>query len=292
MTKGILYATALDERGSLVHVGNAVKGMTYSCPVCKEPLVLRSSGKTGKGSRRPHFSHTELSPNCTPEGVLHYSFKKMLVDRLQTFRSAQAPFPISWCCTTCKHSYVENLLGRTESIREEFPLGLCRPDIALLDDHERVLVAIEIVVTHAPEDTTLGYYRENGIALVQINLESEKDLTKVDEIAQNPSFVGVCTNHCCINCDKQSSSTRAVVFQAVPCPRCGSPIEKYFIKFDSVFGRSVVSDFSDEEIELVKSTRTSIEVRVGEDQNRKFPVSVCQNCKRISSMFRSPRRRL
>ncbi len=289
MAKEILYATALDDSGSLVHVGNAVKGTRYFCLMCKEQLILRKSGKTGRGSRRPHFSHNELTPNCTPEGVLHLSFKKMLIEQLDRCRLEQVPFTVSWNCPTCNSSYSENLLERVTNIREEFSLELCRPDIALLDGHERVLIAIEVVVTHKPEDTTLRYYRENGIALVQINLESEDDLTRVSEIARNPSIVGFCTNHACSDRDRNSSKRRVIV-QGSRCGRCTSPTEKYSVEINSVFGTRIVSDFSDEEIELVKSKRTRIEVRTGENQKGRFPILVCENCIRLRSSYR--RRRL
>lgn len=287
MVKEILYATALDGSGSLVHAGNAVKGTRYFCPMCKEQFILRKSGKTGSGSRRPHFSHNELTPNCTPEGVLHLSFKKMLIEQLDRCRLEQAPFTISWNCPTCNDGYSRNLLERVMYIREEFSLGLCRPDIALLDGHERVLIAIEVVVTHKPEDTTLLHYRENGIVLVQINLESEGDLTRVGEIARNPSIVGFCANHACS--DRDRHTTRRVMAEGRPCGRCMSPTEKYSVEVDSVFGTHLVSDFTDEEIELVKSRRRNIEVKAGENQKGRFSVFVCENCKRIRSRYASPR---
>jgi hypothetical protein len=284
MVKKIQYATALDGSGSLVHVENAVKGARYLCPMCNEQFILRKSGKTGSGSRRSHFSHNKLTPNCTPEGVLHLSFKKMLIEQLDRSRLEKVPFAISWNCPTCNGGNSGNLLERVTYIREEFSLGLCRPDIALLDGHERVIIAIEIVVTHKPEETTQLYYRENGIVLVQINLESEDDLTRVGEIARNPSIVVFCTNHACSDRDRHRW-TRRVVAQNSHCGRCGSLTENYSVEIDSVFGKHLVSDFSDEEIDRVKSARTDIEVRAGENQRGRFPVYVCVNCKRLRSRY-------
>lgn len=57
---------------------------------------------------------------------------------------------------------------------------MCRPDIALLDVEGSVIAAIEIVVTHEPEEDVLRYYERNGITLKQINLFSEEDLKKLD----------------------------------------------------------------------------------------------------------------
>ena len=74
MVKEILYTTALDENGNLIRINDAEKGGTYYCPNCKSEFILRKSGKTGKGSRRPHFAHNNLTTNCTGESNLHFSF--------------------------------------------------------------------------------------------------------------------------------------------------------------------------------------------------------------------------
>ena len=70
MVNEILYATAIDKDGNLIHIDDAVKGIDYYCPECKKEFILHKSGKTGQGSKRPHFKHNELSPNCKPETVL------------------------------------------------------------------------------------------------------------------------------------------------------------------------------------------------------------------------------
>lgn len=71
----ILYTVAIDNDGNLIKANDAEKGNVFFCPVCKTDLILRKSGKTGKGTKRPHFSHRKLIPNCTPETALHYSYK-------------------------------------------------------------------------------------------------------------------------------------------------------------------------------------------------------------------------
>jgi hypothetical protein len=34
-------------------------------------MILRKSGKTGQGSRRPHFAHKSVNPDCNPETAIH-----------------------------------------------------------------------------------------------------------------------------------------------------------------------------------------------------------------------------
>lgn len=72
----------LNEKDNLIHINDAEKGKNYYCLICNNNYILRKSGKTGKGSKRPHFAHNRLTANCTPESVLHYSFKKLLIDLL------------------------------------------------------------------------------------------------------------------------------------------------------------------------------------------------------------------
>ncbi len=73
MAKEILYTTAIDVYGKLIHIKDATKGRTYYCPECKNKFVLRKSKNTGKGSKRPHFAHN-VTTGCTPKSVLHNSF--------------------------------------------------------------------------------------------------------------------------------------------------------------------------------------------------------------------------
>ena len=90
MASQILYTTAVDTHGNLIHVNDAEKGLDYYCPVCQRRFILRKSGKSGPGSRRPHFAHNDSTPNCTPEGVLHHSFKKHLVELIEPRRGSDS----------------------------------------------------------------------------------------------------------------------------------------------------------------------------------------------------------
>ncbi len=289
MVNEILYSTAVDKNGNLIHIDNAEKGINYYCPMCKKGFILRKSGKTGKGSKRPHFAHNELTPNCTPEGVLHYSFKKMLVDLLQKYKAENKPFLLNWNCDSCDYNNSGNLLEKVAFIKEEYTLEACRPDIALLDKEENFFAVIEIVVTHKPEESVLQYYKENKIVLIQINLSSEEDFNKGEEKITNPDIVDFCLSPKCQNFDKYIINRKILVYR-VRCGRCLNPIENYYIEIDSVFGKQVSSDFTENEINLVKSKRKNIETKINKTTKEIYPAFICLNCKRIRSKYR--RRRL
>ena len=109
MVKEILYTTAIDKNGNQIHVRDAKKEEIYYCPICKNEFILRKSGKTGKGSKRPHFAHHEISTNCTPEGVLHYLSKINVIKILEDYKSENKPFIINWKCIYCEKKNTGNI---------------------------------------------------------------------------------------------------------------------------------------------------------------------------------------
>ncbi|GAB6390910.1 MAG: competence protein CoiA family protein [Treponematales bacterium] len=190
MLKELLHPIAVDKNGNLIHIRNAEKGGDYYCPHCKSKFVFNRSIKTGKGSRRPHFSHDKLSPNCTPEGYLHSTFKIQLLEKLNQCISSHLPLEVKYKCDICQMEHTAaNLLKVVSAVKAEHDMKVCRPDIALFDGNGRVITVIEIVVTHEPEEAAITYYKENGIVLIQINLDSEDDLERVDEKIKVPSKV-------------------------------------------------------------------------------------------------------
>lgn len=289
MKKEILYSAANDIEGTLTRVSEAVKGTDYYCPECKNKLILKRSGKTGKGSRRPHFSHSVVSPNCTPESVLHYSFKKYLLAYLGSLLAERRALTVNWRCKSCGADQTGNLLERVARVKEEYDLSVCRPDIALLDSNGCLVAAIEIVVTHAPEPSTLYYYREGNIVLVQIDLESDEDLDHIQEKITRPSILDYCSRPSCSNYGI-STTNRTVLVNRRLCGRCFSPVELYSVGIQTPFGQQTTREFSTTEIDLVKSQRQNIEIRENPTAGERFPVFVCINCKRLASIYR-PRRR-
>jgi hypothetical protein len=285
MNKEILFTTAVDKSGNLIHIANAEKGINYYCPVCRKELILRKSGRTGKGSRRPHFAHNELTPNCTPEGVLHYSFKKMLINLLEKYKAENKPFIFNWDCSLCNYKNSGNLLEKATLIKEEYALGECRADIVLLDKEENVLAVIELVVTHKPEESVLQYYKEKKITFIQINLTSEEDLIKVEEKIKNPDIVDLCLSPKCQNRDKYKIS-RKVIFFPIRCRHCFNGKLGFEIEIDSVFCRRVSRDFTEDEMYLVKSKFNGIEIISNQDTKETYPISSCWNCQRIRSNYR------
>lgn len=289
MSKEILYTSALNTEGDLIHIDDAKKGNQFYCPDCEGEFNLKKNGKTGKGSKRPHFAHYDLTSNCTAEGVLHYSFKKELCNLLEKHLSEKHDLNIRWNCPECSDQHEGNLLANATSVREEHNLTVCQPDIALLDVNNKVIAAIEVVVTHSPEEKALKFYRDNDIILIQINLSSDEDLKNIEELISAPSIVDYCHSPNCSNSENYSVDRRPLSYTD-KCGKCYSPIERYAIEINSVLGSWHSLDFKEDEIEFVKSKRRNIKVNTNASTNEKYPISDCMNCKRLNSRYGGGRR--
>ncbi|WP_162504702.1 competence protein CoiA family protein [Treponema endosymbiont of Eucomonympha sp.] len=119
METEILYKYAEDDNGNIIHIDEAVTGVNYCCPSCKEGFVF----KNGK-IRQRHFAHKNPSPNCTSEGYLHKTFKKLLVALIKDYISRKLPIEISWECNICKNNHKGNLLAGIIDAKDEYDMGV------------------------------------------------------------------------------------------------------------------------------------------------------------------------
>lgn len=236
--KELLINYAFDSDKNIVFAKDAVKGVLYTCPECGEELVFKSSGKMGPGSRRPHFAHKcGGGSNCAPESILHSAFKTKTVDIFnEKLKSGCKDFIVNWKCRNCNKSYSGNLLFLAMDVKIEFDLGVCRPDVALLDSNGKIVIAVEIVNTHAPEEAVLKYYRDNGIVLVQYNV-TESDLLDVEEKLKYPDDVSLCLDS---KCKVYLASNIYRYFEKLKlqliCKRCNSQVNAYVERFCTILG--------------------------------------------------------
>jgi hypothetical protein len=145
-------------KGGLVRAAQASHGISYVCPGCEGPLVLR------KGEvRAAHFAH-KGSGSCSAETALHRGvkawiagvFRKRLKRRrallptlLAPCRGAQGPTGVGLhrSCPVPAWFSMAHLDFDEVAEERETPEGL-RPDVLLLKGGTPVL-GIEVLVTHA-----------------------------------------------------------------------------------------------------------------------------------------------
>jgi predicted RNA-binding Zn-ribbon protein involved in translation (DUF1610 family) len=173
----LLNEFAEDNNGKIIHIKNAVTGVDYYCPECKEKFILK------KGNiRQHHFSHNNSSSNCTGtgEGYLHKAFKKMLLQLLKNNMSNKLPMIIYWKCNICNMNHNGDILNGIIDVKEEYNLVECRPDIVLVNNKNKVNIIIEIVDKHAPEKNVIDYCIKNNVILIRIKLDSINDLDNIE----------------------------------------------------------------------------------------------------------------
>jgi hypothetical protein len=252
--KELLINFAFDLDNSIVFAKDAVKGIPYKCPECGQELVFKSSGNTGPGSRRPHFAHKGGGgSNCTPESLLHSAFKIKTAEILQEKINCDCKeFILNWKCEGCNKPYSGNILYMAKDVKIELDLGVCRPDIALLDANGKVIIAVEIVNTHYPEDGVLKYYRDNGIVLVQYNV-TEDDLLNIEERLHNPDHVSLCLDSNCREF-KPTLLNRTVIPRDIECIRCHRVYLGYTAVVFTVLGHNLLSNISNSDVEYLKNS--------------------------------------
>lgn len=271
--KSILYTVAETNTGELIIAAQAEKGNAFFCPICHTELLLRKSGNTGKNSKRPHFAHKALTANCTPETALHFSFKTLLARKLQQFIDGNQPLQFQWSCKYCDGHHEGNLLKRIKSVIVEHDLGICRPDIALLDKEQKVFAVIEVVVTHKPEENVLEFYKNNKIILIQINLSSDTDIDELDKKISSPNLVTTCFNPQCNKCGNFKHKTILTIVDG-PCWKCSAVMKIAAIeKAGSTIGPS---GFSPEEIGIARSKGVNIRERYSKTINENYLANTCR----------------
>jgi len=265
--KEILYVTAFNKSGILVKAKDADKKEDYFCPECKDKLTLKKSGKTGKGSKRPQ-----------PEGVLHKSFKLLLLEKIKKQIADKTPINFEWECLFCHTKHNGNLLFYAADVKEEYQFENCRADLALLDRANNPFAVIEIVVTHKPEEAVIEFYKTNKIVLIQIELESDDVLDKIDAKINIPTSVNYCFNHQCSNRNEYKFNRNLRLKR----DRCGNLHLLLSCDIETLhyFGLHHSLDYTEEEIKIAQSKGVSF------GGNK----VICPYCVAMLNRYRRPRR--
>ena len=266
----ILYSIATTSTGQMVNANDAEKGTDYSCPLCKKPFIFRK----GK-QKRPHFAHKNLSPNCTPETALHYSFKNLLYKKIQEHLDKKKALEIRWKCGKCHEYHSGNLLKKAVQVKVEHYLGGCKPDIALLDGKGRVVAVIEVIVTHAPEQKVLDFYGQNKIAVVSCFLKSDEDINRLDNSILEPDSVDLCTNPKCWKCENHMAKNNLLVIDG-KCWKCSEPMKVAAI--DKNKAHLGWGSFSQSDIPLAAQHGCYLKSHYSQTAGERYIANTCRKC--------------
>lgn len=213
---------ALDCNGNPVLPENAERHGIYTCPKCHETLKVRKRGK-GEHSRRAHFYH-KVDTACkgfTPddtESYIHKTAKEGVFSIIQSCLDKQEPFLVSWTCPTCGKQFNGNLLHHAKSVLIEKQFkdkaegqGHKQPDVSLIDENGKLIVAIEIVYRHDIDPDTWKFYKANSIVVLRLKFDTVEDLNDLKHKLQNPDSVNVCLNVTCKECQTMCQPRRIIL---------------------------------------------------------------------------------
>jgi hypothetical protein len=157
------------------------------CPECHQPLVAR------KGAIKIHHFAHEGDHSCNGETILHLLAKAILRQRIEAAIASGAPVPMKWACGRCGYDHSGNLVKRARRVRLEQRVATKIPDLQLLDAQEAVCGVVEVIVTHAPDQSAREVYATREIPIVEIRVESAADLTILRD---SPSLAASAVSYC------------------------------------------------------------------------------------------------
>ena len=275
----LLLPYAYDIDGNLIKIEDAVKGQKYFCPICKAELLLRICKKQpgAKYYRRNHFAHKGNSENRCSESFLHMLFKERCAELLRDKISRHENLFFEWECKKCYEHHKGNILKKASNVITECDLAVCKPDIALLDSDGKVIIVVEVVVTHKPEPESLEYYEKNKIACLQIIVNDFSDCEHIEEKLSLPDDVNVCPNPVCDNCGQVKNKAKMVIIPAT-CWRCGGEMKVAMILANNERGIITASSFNEEEINQANSLGANIAKRYSKTVENSYMANVCEHC--------------
>ena len=250
MGKKLLHTTGYDEEGRILHINEAEKGKTYTCPLCGDRIVPRNEGK----AQRPHFAHfKKTEAGCSGESLLHHLFLKESVALLQRHIDQKKEFPVTWSCPYCNRTYTKDMLQQVASISSDYTLGDQHPDITLFNAQGQPVIAIQLLIRKKLTKKALHCYEERGIILIQIQLK-ENDWMQVEEKLSKPHSVTFCTNTECYNYQfYQPCIHREYYAQKFKCKKCGKVVDGYMVRNTSALGIIGLDRLNDHEKQEIVS---------------------------------------
>jgi hypothetical protein len=162
----------------------------------------------------------------------------------------------------------------------EHNLGVCKPDIALLNDEGKVVSVIEIVVTHDPEDYAVQYYKENNIYLAIVKLEND-DSFELLEKSPFPLNLNGCTNPKCKRCKSSYTTKKHFMIMDLRCWKCKS-VMKTVVAHTK--GRSF-DHFDEDDIKKAKEFGILLRKQYSATAKENYIANICKKCGAMSGRY-------
>ena len=198
---------ALDGEKKLYDPQRAEKGKHYSCPACKDTVILRK-GKI----KAAHFAH-KASETCNQETILHKTAKQLIVEVISDWKCGKIGAPIvkrkcsSRFCSTSTNQPLPDKV--TDALLEYRVADGFVVDVVLIAGNEPA-AAIEIKVSHAVDEN-----KANLLSMPFIELEGQA-------VLENPTIFEPIQDH----------------FLPFTCDTCKQAKEQFQIKVNKIAKRT------------------------------------------------------
>jgi len=214
--EGIQYPYALDKSGSIVKAVDTPRSELYTCISCGERMVLR------RGEiKRPYFAHYTEDLNCTPETVIHKMAKDNIKTGIDRALKWKFKYQFTWRCPVCNQDHKGDLALSPREVKTEVSLDGVRPDILLSSIKGKPLVAVEVVVTHSPEQEAIEAYKRLKMPVLLIRPGWE-DLEKLKTgLGQVKAWKARCRAKRCPKCKSILRHTKISSVNTRHCWKCG-----------------------------------------------------------------------
>jgi hypothetical protein len=170
LASSIHYPIAKDENNKWVKISEAQRCISYFCPECGTPFVLRLGS-----IRVHHFAHKPgYQGECTGESGYHNLAKHLLAHYFDEKRA----FTLSSKCTVCSREFSRE--KRIIDIQVEKGTNNYRPDVKLLLEEDNV-IDCEIVYKNPLADKLKVYKERKSNLLVW---EIDKEVKEVPYLTQ------------------------------------------------------------------------------------------------------------
>jgi competence CoiA-like predicted nuclease len=131
------------------------------CPICDRQVIMKLGD-----IRVHHYAHypNDVCTSVRPETALHLNTKFYIYDQL---KSASRIYFDQKCSGNCGKTKRYAWLWDWDYVKVEISLGSMRPDISIIKN-DRIVGAIEVLVTHSVDDRKANEFREQGIRWVEV----------------------------------------------------------------------------------------------------------------------------
>lgn len=182
-TGALSYPYARDETGNLIHIAAHDANTPVYCLGCAKPMIA----KGGKRIIRRHFAHqTDVLPTCNAQTVLHAAAKIAIRDGYASAQRDRRPYLLQWWCMGCGQLRIVDVATRSYEVANE--RSLARGTVSDVAFVGRRSFAVEVVVTHAPEDSALAQYEEARVPVFVVRPTFELIPTFANGIVANETY--------------------------------------------------------------------------------------------------------